>query len=118
MFKKIWFFSGLISLSLLTAAFAKLAIEISGQLIPVLEGAVSLGNDTALVTNARVSTYSTNKTVDETISFYEVFLKENGFIFIGGEDNGSFNASIKKGDCMFTLRIYLSGRKTLIEFIW
>ncbi len=116
--KKTWFFSGLISLAVLTSAFAGLAIEISGQLIPVLEGAVSLGNDTALAANARASTYSTDKTVDETISFYEAFLKENGFIFIGGEENGSFNVSIKKGDCMFTLRIYPSGRKTLIEFIW
>lgn len=118
MCRKTWFFNGLFSLILLTSAYADLSIEISGQLIPVPEPAVNLGTDAALAANARVQTYSTDKTVDETISFYEAFLKENGFIFIGGEDNGSFNASIKKGDCMFTLRIYVSGRKTLIEFIW
>ena len=116
--KKTLFFSGLLFLFLFTSAYAGVSIVISGKLIPVPEPAVSVAPDAVLAANARVATYSTDKTADETISFYEAFLKENGFIFIGGEDNGSFNASIKKGDCMFTLRIYVSGRKTLIEFIW
>jgi hypothetical protein len=113
-----WVLSGIVSMSLATCLCAGEIIDVQGVSIPVIEGAVSAKNDDTGATNARVSTYSTDKTVLEVIRFYETFLGENGFIFIGGQENGSFNASVKKGECMFTLRIYSSGPNTILQFIW
>jgi hypothetical protein len=103
-------------LILSNSLFADPGIKISGIQIPLPER--SIQKDSRLTPQARIVTYAVNKPLDEVVRFYESYLKENGFIVIGGAQEAGFNASVKKDSIMFTIRIYPQDGKTLIQFIW
>ena len=59
-----------------------------------------------------------NKPIKKVINFYTAFLKDNNFSIIGGEEGPKFNASVKKGRTMFTLKISSDKNYTVVQFIW
>lgn len=93
-------------------------IEIAGLKIPLIEGAQLVKGEQRQRTQARIVTYTVDRPLSEVTGFYESFLKENGFIVMGGAEEGGFNASVKKDEVMFTLRIYSQGERTVLQFIW
>lgn len=108
----------LFCLILISPVYANSIIEIRGLEIPIIEGAKLIQTGKEQAAQARSTAYIVDKPLSEVISFYKSFLEENGFLFIGGEEDGCFNASVKKADAMFTLMIYSSNRKTILQFIW
>lgn len=108
----------LFSSVLLTCLCAAEMIEISGIQIPLIEDAVPVKGTEAQTTNAQIAAYAVDRPLSEVIKFYESFLKENDFLLMGGREDDNFNASVKKGETMFTLRIYSENQQTIIQFIW
>jgi len=108
----------LFSLVLLTSLGEGYCLDVAGIDIPVMEGAVLAAGIPTKSVHTNIATYQTNRPLDEVIGFYESFFKENNFIFLGGKENGSFSASVKKDEAMFSLRIYSHNDKTVIQFIW
>ena len=92
-------------------------IDINGLQVPLPQGAVKTQKQSRQE-GVRLAAYSVNKPLDEVVNFYSSFLSDNGFLLIGGEGAGGFNASVKKGAAMFTLRISKEKSATLVEFIW
>jgi len=102
----------------LNPLFAAGVISISGTQIPVIEGAKADQEEEILSGEARIATYFTERPLEEAISFYESFFKGNGFAVIGGRDSTGFNVAVKKGNSMFSLRIFTQAGRTAIQFIW
>ena len=107
-----------IFLSLTADLFAGENIVISGMQIPVMEGAVPIRDEPQRLGGMSLAAYLLDSTLDTVVTYYESFLKENSFAFMGGRQDGGFNASVAKGNVLFTLKISRKGRKTIIEFIW
>lgn len=103
---------------ILSNAYAQEAINISGTQIPIIEGAKSIDREAMQPREARIATYATEKTSASVIMFYESFFKNNGYLIIGGKKDDEFDASCKKENTMFTLRIYSKDSKAIIQFIW
>lgn len=93
-------------------------VEIAGMQIPLIEDAVPAKRAEAQTTDAKILVYTVDKPLSEVIKFYESFFAENNFLLIGGKQGGAFNASVKKGETMFTLMIYSQNNQTIIQFIW
>ena len=114
----------LIAILILTLIFCGKAlaiqtIEISGLNIPLIEGSVALAAQQGLNSgNMHLEEFTVNKPVDEVVNFYKAFLKENNFVTLGGNEFGGCSVSAKKGQVMFTLKIYAGGKGTIIQFIW
>lgn len=108
----------LLYLIFFTYLYAEGIIEISGLNIPLIEGARVSHQGRQAEANATIVTYTVEKPLAEVIRFYETFLKDNAFLLMGGEEEGGFNASVKKGNAMFTLKVYAQDQHTLIQFIW
>lgn len=108
----------LFSSVLLTCLCAAEMVEISGIQIPLIEDAVPIKGKGEQPANANMLVYTVDRPLSQVIKFYESFLKENDFSLIGGKEDDSFNASVKKGETMFTLRIYSENQQTIIQFIW
>jgi hypothetical protein len=115
--KKISLFVFLFSfLFIISNLLAAESVFISGISLPLVEGALRVpGNGTS---NAKVEKFSTDKPLAEVISFYSEYLKANGFLLIGGENASGFDASVKKNESMFTLKIYSEKGKTVVHFVW
>ncbi len=96
--------------------YADSLIKIAGESIPLIEGAMMLSTEKTGVTT--VLAYAVNKPLEEVAGFYQAFLKENGFMVIGGTQERGFNVSVKKDKTMFSLQIYSQGPRTIIQFIW
>jgi hypothetical protein len=114
--KKTLFIFLIFFLFLISNSLALDSLNISGVLIPLIDGATHV--DEKVMSNASVETFVVNKPLAQVVAFYSSFLKENGFLLIGGEDPSGFNASAKKNNAMFTLKIYSQNQKTIIHFIW
>ena len=91
-------------------------VNISGVSVPLISGAAHVDEKDSA--NVRVETFVVDKPLAEVIAFYSSFLKNNGFLSMGGEDPSGYNISAKKDNAMFTLKIYSQGQKTYINFIW
>ena len=100
------------------SSFALESVRISGIDIPLPEGAEAVRIALPQSAQAKISSYEVGTPLYETVEFYERFLKENGFVIIGGMGETGYSASIKKNAAMFTLNIYPRGDKTVIQFIW
>jgi len=105
-------------LSFISCVWAAEVVEIAGIKIPVIEGAVVSGWIENPAANVETVSYAVGKPLPEVVKFYELFFANNDFILFGGRESGSFNASVKKDQAMFTLRIYVSGSQTILQFIW
>ncbi len=115
--KVLFFLSGL-SLFFAAALFAAESVRISGIDIPLVEGARPLHIASSGATQARIVSYVTEVPLEEVAGFYERFFKINGFVIIGGMQEGAYSASLKKNAVMFALSIYPQGNKTVIRFVW
>jgi hypothetical protein len=104
------------SLGLSAFLYAAQTITISGLSIPLIEGATHV--DEQDTPNVKVETFSAQKPMSEVSAFYSAYLNTNGFLLIGGANPDGFDASVKKGAAMFTLKIYSRGKLTFIRFIW
>ena len=93
-------------------------LVISGMQIPLMEGATPKQEAPQRLGGARVAVYSLDAALEDVVSYYESFIKDNGFAVIGGRVEQEFNASVRKGDVLFTLKISPKGKKTLVEFVW
>lgn len=93
-------------------------IEILGTEIPLMKGARRLDSKESTIIQARVVSYIVNTSLSEAIEFYRIFFKENDFYLMGGEGKEGFNASVKKDEIMFTIKIYAKDKRTVIQFIW
>ncbi|MBI4707037.1 MAG: hypothetical protein HY761_03825 [Candidatus Omnitrophica bacterium] len=82
------------------------ALEISGMQIMIIAGASLKKQSIEQGSSARIVTYEVDKPLDEVISFYEAFLNGDSFSVIRGRQNNIFDASVKKNNVMFSLRIY------------
>lgn len=114
--KKILFIFLICFLFLISNSLALDSLNISGVSIPLVEGATHVAEKE--MPNASVETFVVNKPLTQVVAFYSSYLKDNGFLLIGGEDPGGFNVSAKKNNTMFTLKIYSQDQKTVIYFIW
>ena len=114
---RIFIFGLLIMLTATAALFAG-SIDIGALKIPIFEGAAFDKKEYKQDGRIAVSVYSVKKSLNEVISFYEKYLKENNFIVIGGRSGAGFDAAAKKDNTMFTLKIYYANQKTIIQFIW
>jgi hypothetical protein len=103
-------------LTVLSIVFAAGSFNVAGITLPLIEGAVDHGD--LGIDNANVETFATGKPLAEVVAFYSAYFKDNGFLLIGGEEAGGFNASVKKGDSMFTVKIFAEKGKTILQFIW
>lgn len=115
---KILFLSIFLFLTFITQLFAGNIVDIAGIQIPLIEGAVVSNTQEKLSSDVKVVTYTLAKPLAEVIEFYASFFRENNFILIGGKDKIGFNASIKKDNALFTLRISSFGANTVLQFIW
>jgi len=100
------------------ALFAAESVRIAGIDIPLPQGALALPPAPSDAASARVSSYTVELTLDEAIGFYDSFLKERGFMVIGGKDEMGYAVAVKKDAVMFAVNIYPQDNKTVIEFIW
>ncbi len=108
----------LLLLLVLAALFAAESVKISGIDIPLPEGAKVVHIAPSEAAPARIASYAVEMPLDEAVGFYDRFLKENGFVIIGGMEETGYSAAVKKGAVMFTLNIYPQGDQTVIQFIW
>jgi len=97
--------------------FAGRDFNIKGQNIPIIEGASILRQESRQGTYSTI-VYTTVKALKDAAAFYQDFFKANGFETIGAEEGNEYNVSVKKGDAVFTLRIYTEQGQTAIQFIW
>ncbi|RJO64674.1 MAG: hypothetical protein C4540_03140 [Candidatus Omnitrophota bacterium] len=93
-------------------------IAVSGTELPIFEDSILVPEETRYSADLKVVTYAVSKPLEEVIAFYESFLKEQGFSCLGGRREGSFDASVKRGQSMFTLRIYTVQNRTIVQCIW
>lgn len=114
---KIWFLI-LTLIFISNCLYAQEAIDIAGAQIPIMEGAVSAQAEAVPLADTRIAAFTTEKSLDSVVIFYESFFKDNGYLVIGGKSGGEYNASLKKENTMFTLRIYSESGRTIIQFIW
>lgn len=98
--------------------FAASSVEVAGLTLPLIAGAELLPSSASQSGVTHVITYSVDKPVADVVAFYQPYLLENGFTLIGGAEGDNFNASVKKADTMFTVRIFSANQKTLLQFIW
>jgi len=98
------------------SSFASTGINIAGVFIPVIEGASHAEGKATI--NANVETLVVDKPLAEVVAYYSSYLKQNGFMVIGGESPGGFDASVKKDNSMFTVKIYSVNNRKVINFIW
>jgi hypothetical protein len=117
MSSRVLFLMLIVSIFLLNSVYAQ-TIEISGIQIALIEGARHMHSSEAETIQGKVATYIVKKPLTEVIEFYKLFFKENDFRLIGGFDEEGFNASVRKGNLMFTLRVYSKNKKTILQFIW
>lgn len=103
-------------LAVSSIALAAGSFTVSGVALPLIEGAVDHGD--LGVDNANVETFVTGKPLAEVVAFYSAYFKDNGFLLIGGEEAGGFNASVKKDDSMFTVKVFAEKGKTILQFVW
>jgi len=89
-----------------------------GVEIPVIDGLVAIEKGQKQSGDAKIITYKVRKSFEEVCAYYEDFFRNNGFSVIGGIEADVYNVSAKKGDCMFTLRIFAENENTTIQFIW
>lgn len=115
---RIWILTLFLGIFILNYAYAQEAINIGQTQIPIMEGAKSIQNTAAQPARASIVTYTMGQSLDSVIEFYESFFKNNAYLIIGGKKDAEYNVSLKKENVMFTLRIYASGGKTIIQFIW
>jgi hypothetical protein len=101
-----------------SVAYADDTIYIMGVYIPIIEGARPVKEESPLSPGISVAAYNVYKPLNDVISYYHDFLKGNNFLVIGGEERDGFNASVRKEDCMFTIRIYIDVNKTILQFVW
>jgi len=117
--KKIVFLAG--SLFLFCCVYLYVYAEtllISGSEVPLIQGAV-ISDAQVPAASARIKAYSVERPLKEVIDFYQEYLRQNGFLVIGGQGAEGFNAAVKKDKTMFTLRIFSErDTRTIIEFIW
>ncbi|MBU0504218.1 MAG: hypothetical protein V1842_00835 [Candidatus Omnitrophota bacterium] len=99
-------------------AYGDQVINIMGQYVPIIEGARPAKEELNVSPGIRVAAYDVFKPLNDVISYYRDFLKGNNFLIIGGEERDGFNASARKEDCMFTIRIYIDVNKTILQFVW
>jgi hypothetical protein len=97
-------------------AFAAETVTIHSAVIPLIEGATPAEQSKAA--NVKVEKFYVDKPLDEVVTFYSSYLKANGFLIIGGDSPTGFDASVKKEESMFTLKIYSEKGKTVIQFAW
>lgn len=102
-----------------SCAGSERGVDILGMQVPlpgeyVLE---SLEYDNNI--HAHVARYLVKKPLTEAVHFYTSFLAENGFSVLGGEQaDGSFDASVKKDNVQFLLRVYIYKNMTMVQFVW
>ena len=117
MFSRVLFLILIASIFLLNSVYAQ-TIEISGIQIPLIEGARRMHSSETEIIQGEVVTYIVKKSQTEVVEFYKLFFKKNDFDLIGDFDEDGFNASVRKGNLMFTLRVYSRNKKTILQFIW
>jgi len=115
--RKILFLVLVISVFLTSNLFAERSLKIGEMDIPLIDGA-SVSIQKPQSANARIASYRIKKPLVEVISYYKSFLDDNGFLVIAGGENEDFSAAVKKGDTMFTLKIYTDKDATVLQFIW
>lgn len=94
-------------------------IVVSGIELPLPEGATLLAGESRYPADPSIATYAVPGSLEETIVFYESFLKGNRFLVLGGRNGENFNASVKKGQVMCTLRIFRArNNRTIVQCIW
>lgn len=98
--------------------YADQNIKIMGECIPIIEGAKPAKEELAKVADIRMATYEVFRPVNEVIGYYRDFFKGNNFLLIGGEEPDGFNASVRKENAMFTIRIFSKGDRSMLQFIW
>lgn len=108
----------LIALVFLAGSEACEALSIASAEIPLPAAAVKIRDAGEAGGRARVASYALAAPVEEAVRFYTEFFARNGFLVIGGPSETGFNASVKKGDTLFGLRIWRDNDRTVIQFIW
>jgi len=114
--RKIGFIVVVLVLIAAPIAYAAESVSVSGVGLTLIEGAVHSGD--MGIDNASVETFTINKPLAEVVAFYSAYFKNNGFLIIGGEDPTGFNASVKKDNSMFTVKIFAEKGKTVLQFVW
>jgi len=100
-----------------TQAWAGSLVSIAGTGIPLIEGAQPAGRE-AVQAHARIATYAVSRPVTEVADFYLQYFKENGFVVLGGKENGALDVAVSKDAVMFSLKVFSEGGTTLVQFIW
>lgn len=107
----------LIFMQIISFLYAE-TVDILGMQIPLIEGAKLVKDEQEGSLKAKMVNYTVEKPLNEVVGFYQSFLETNGFRIIGGlEEGGSFNASVKRNDIQFCIRIYAQDGLTRIQFI-
>jgi hypothetical protein len=99
-------------------SFAANTLDILGTQIPLPEGARLISAAQNGATNLNTALYLSNKPLAEVTQLYKDFFIQNGYIIIGGDENGGFNASVKAEDVMFSIKVYSKDNQTMVQFAW
>lgn len=110
--------AGVFSLLLPAILFSSESLKIKHAEIPLPEEAIFQKKELDPQEQAEIFTYIVKKPFEEIVLFYEAYFQENDFSVIGGIGETGYDAAVKKGDLMFSIRISPDWEKTVIEFIW
>ncbi|MFH1398258.1 MAG: hypothetical protein ABIH27_06915 [Candidatus Omnitrophota bacterium] len=101
-----------------SAVCADETINIMGVYIPIIAGAKPVKEGARLNPGIHVVAFEVSRPLNEVISYYHDFLIGNNFLLIGGEERDGFNAAVRKGESMFTVRIFSEVNKVIVQFVW
>lgn len=117
MVKNIILVFGLFTLITANSLCAQQSASMFDGKVPVIAGAVKNGSSLG-AENQRIAVYETDIPLSGVIDYYRSFFIANNFMILGGDDPYGYNASVKKEELMFTIRIFALGERTIIQFIW
>jgi hypothetical protein len=86
--------------------------------VPLYAGAAKFKSGTGAGENSRVVNYSVRAQFDKVVAFYEQFFKDQGYTVLGGKGENTYNVSVKKGEAMFALNIFMVADDTIIQLVW